>query len=42
MTNAERLELMKAKNNAEDALLKTDKALEEVKTKIEQLKRSSQ
>ena len=42
MTNAERFELMKAKNNAQDALLETDKALEEVKRKIEQLKQSGQ
>ena len=42
MDNAELFAQMKARNNAQDALLKTNKALEEVKRKIEQLKQSGQ
>ena len=42
MTNAERFELMKAKNNAEDALIEMGKTIEKVKKQIERLEQSGQ
>ena len=42
MTNAEQLALMKAKAQAQAALLETGKTIEKVKKQIEQLKQSGQ